>query len=114
MEIFKDIEGYEGLYQITSWGRVYSLRYKTFLIPEPTTKGYLRVYLYSKNGKRKHYKVHRLVANAFVTKVAGKDQVNHIDGNKANNSFTNLEWCTNEENASHRKFLKEIASVSSI
>lgn len=103
MEIFKDIEGYEG-YRISSWGKV---SYDGILInPQETKKGYLRVPLY-KNKKRKWFKVHRLVANAFIPNPYNKPQVNHKDGNKQNNSFTNLEWVTDEENKEHQKKMNE-------
>lgn len=118
LEIFREIEGYEH-YLVSSWGKVYSIEaarqiyrsegriYETAtrklreLTTEETPKGYLRVYLY-KNGKRKHHKVHRLVAHAFIPNPEHKSQVNHIDGNKKNNSVTNLEWVTDEENKLHR------------
>ena len=98
MEIFRDIKGYEGKYQITSWGRVFNVDKQKFIKLEMHDKGYLRVDLYDKSGKRKHHKVHRLVAKAFVENPNGLPQVNHIDGNPKNNSFTNLEWTTNKEN----------------
>ncbi len=105
MERYKDISGYEGRYQITSWGRVYYVDKDRFLKPEENEKGYLRVDLYDDSGKRKHHKVHRLVAKAFIKNPDGKPQVNHKDGNKQNNSVTNLEWVTNRENVDHRKSL---------
>lgn len=101
MEIYRDIEGYEGKYQITSWGRVYSVDKEKFLRQEETEKGYLRVDLFDDYGKRKHHKVHRLVAMAFIPNPDNKPQVNHKDGNKKNNSITNLEWVTDEENKEH-------------
>lgn len=105
MEKFKDVKGYEGLYQVTSWGRVYSVNKQKFVNPQLTVKGYARVDLYNENGKRKHCKVHRLVAKAFIRNPYGKDQVNHKDGNKLNNSVTNLEWVTDAENKLHQKQL---------
>ena len=98
LEIFKDIAGYDGKYQVTSWGRVYNVDSEKFLRMEETEKGYLRVDLYDSCGKRKHCKVHRLVAKAFIENPNGLPQVNHIDGNPKNNSFTNLEWTTDKEN----------------
>jgi hypothetical protein len=65
----------------------------------------LRVDLYNKNG-RKHCKIHRLVAEAFIPNPDGKPQINHIDGNNQNNSISNLEWVTNEENAYKAKELR--------
>ena len=113
MEIWRDIDGYKGLYQVSSWGRVRYLKNWFYdestvfpqepLRPEVTKKGYLRVDLYDADGRRKHKKVHRLVANAFIPNPDGKPQVNHKDGNKKNNSVTNLEWVTDKENKDHRK-----------
>jgi hypothetical protein len=101
LEIFRDVDGYEGKYQVTSWVRVYSVDTEKFLRTEETEKGYLRVDLYDASGKRKHCKVHRLVAKAFIKNPNGLPQVNHIDGNKENNDVSNLEWCTASENNKH-------------
>lgn len=103
MEKYKDIDGYNGRYQVTSWGRVYSVDKQRFIRQEETEKSYLRVDLVDENGKRKHHKVHRLVAKAFIQNPDNKEQVNHIDGNKHNNSITNLEWVTGSENKEHQK-----------
>lgn len=105
MEKYRDVAGYEGLYQVTSWGRVYSVGKNRFLKTETTDKGYLRVDLIDENGKRQHHKVHRLVAKAFIPNSHNKPQVNHKDGNKQNNSITNLEWVTDSENKEHQKQL---------
>lgn len=107
MEKFRDIEGYEGKYQVTSWGRVFNVDKQRFVYFEETEKSYLRVDLFDKDGKRTHHKVHRLVAKAFIPNPLSKPQVNHIDGNKHNNSVTNLEWVTNKENFDHRKMSYE-------
>ena len=98
-EIWKDIEGYEGLYQISNKGRVKSLKWgkERILKPGITSSGYLKVLL-CKNGMIKHIKIHRLVANAFITNPENKPQVNHKDENKFNNSVNNLEWSTAKEN----------------
>lgn len=106
MEIYKDIKGYKNRYQITSWGRVYSIESGRFLRNEKTQKGYCRVVLVAENGKKAHFRVHRLVAEAFIPNPDNKPQVNHIDGNKLNNSITNLEWVTNQENYEHYVALK--------
>lgn len=96
-EIFVDIEGYEGLYQVSNLGRVKSLNYnhtnQEKIIKFGENKdGYLLVSL-CKNGKSKTCKVHRLVANAFLENLNNLPQVNHIDENKTNNIVSNLEWC---------------------
>ena len=104
-EIWKDVEGYEGLYKVSSYGNVLSLKYcgsnrKHLLAQNPDHKGYLMVYL-SKRGKRKTFKVHRLVASAFIPNPNNLPQVNHKDGVRNNNSVDNLEWCDEFQNAQH-------------
>ena len=97
MEIFKDIVGYEGLYQVSNLGSVKSLNYNRtgregLLSPGVNTRGYLIVNL-CKNGEQKPFKVHRLVAQAFIPNPLNYPQINHKDENKTNNSVDNLEWC---------------------
>lgn len=93
----KDIKNYEGLYAITSCGKIYSYKRKVFLKPEKVWDGYLRVFLY-KDGIGKHYKVHRLVAETYIPNPENKPCVNHIDECKTNNALQNLEWVTHKEN----------------
>lgn len=97
MEIWKDIKGYEGLYQISNKGNVKG-RKGFILKPLPRKHGYLAVYLYKDGCPRRHISVHRLVADAFLENPEGKTEVNHIDENKQNNDVTNLEWVTHKEN----------------
>jgi hypothetical protein len=110
MEIWKDIKGYEGSYQVSSKGRVKALsrvvksRWGT---PKPLKEkeireivdalGYSRLSL-SKDGKVKTHKIHRLVAETFLI---GEGHINHIDGNKQNNHVSNLEFCTIKQNHNH-------------
>lgn len=108
----KDIKGYEGLYLISNRGRVLSLyQYKRNsgsgyyintreLKKSISTTGYEKVGL-TKNGRRKNYKIHRLVAKHFVANPFNRDVVNHIDGDYLNNNADNLEWCTTAENCIH-------------
>lgn len=117
MEIWKDVEGYEGLYQVSNLGNVRSLDRYTYrayrggkcgyhFYPGKTLKlttekdGYKTTTLYI-NGKGKIHKVHRLVASVFIDNPESKEFVNHKDGNKANNRVDNLEWVTAKENCVH-------------
>ena len=102
-EEFRDIKGYEGLYQVSNYGR-----YKSFIrcnghpiVPRImkvlySRKGYLTVHLFDK-----YLSCHRAVAQAFIPNPDNKPQINHIDLNKQNNKVNNLEWCTNKENQKH-------------
>ena len=96
-EEWKDIIGFEGLYQVSNLGRIKSLRDnhnnpREKILKPQLTKGYYWISLW-KNGKRKMYLIHRLVALAFIPNPMNLPQVNHIDENKTNNCADNLEWC---------------------
>jgi hypothetical protein len=103
-EIWKTIENYEGLYQVSNLGRVKSLPRNTtrgkILANRIDKKGYHYVSL-SKNGKEKPYSIHRLVALSFIENPEGKITVNHKNGIKADNNLLNLEWATRSENQIH-------------
>lgn len=96
--IWKEIKGFEGLYQVSNLGEIKSKR--KILKPFTTSNNYLKVKL-SKNSKTKDYFVHRLVAEAFVSNPNGFLQVNHIDENIQNNKFNNLEWCDHSYNQNY-------------
>lgn len=87
-------------YSVSTEGQVRNDITGKLLSPGTTGNGYQKVVLYSQ-GKRNEYSVHRLVALAFLDNPENKPQVNHIDGNKANNNLNNLEWCTVSENLVH-------------
>lgn len=95
MEIWKDIPGYEGLYQVSNYGRVKSFhgRVEKEKILQPYYKQKYAQILLIKDKKRKLARVHRLVAEAFIPNPDHKPQVNHKDENKRNNNVDNLEWC---------------------
>lgn len=101
-EVWRDIKDYEGLYQISSLGRVKSFKGKTskIMIGNTNNRGYYLVGL-RKDGKRKMFLRHRLVAQAFIPNPNNLPQVNHIDGNKSNNTLKNLEWVNQSENEKH-------------
>ena len=101
-EVWKDVVGYEGLYQVSNFGNVKSLNWKNTgtqkeLWLKPHNRGYYQVEL-AKDGKKKCFMVHRLVAVAFVSNPNGFPQVNHKDENKRNNCAENLEWCSQSYN----------------
>lgn len=98
--IWKDIEGYEGVYKVSSKGKIYSVRNKRNLKLNYKKNGYVYVELNYK-GKAKTYRVHRLVAKAFVYNAKNKPYVNHINGVKSDNYFNNLEWVSARENNIH-------------
>ena len=112
LEEWKDIKGYEGIYQVSNLGRIKSLPRKIsngtgfyvskekILKGHANAKGYIQVEL-RRNLKRRLILIHRIVAEHFIDNVYNKPQVNHIDGNKKNNKVYNLEWCTNGENQIH-------------
>ena len=112
-EIWKDIEGYEGWYEVSSYGRVRSVdRVVTYfngirhllkgrIMNLPKDKdGYLLCNL-SKNGKATMYRVHRLVAQTFIPNPDGLSIINHKDENPSNNHVSNLEWCTQTYNVNY-------------
>lgn len=127
VEIWKDIDGYIGIYQVSNMGNVRSLQREEFKCAQgyrvrkgvelklsQDQKGYLKVNL-CKNGKGRSRRVHRLVAEAFIDNPMHLPEINHIDEDKKNNVVSNLEWCTSSYNkmygngnVSRSKTLKEI------
>ena len=101
-EVWKDVKDYEGLYQISDKGRVKSLWFgkEKILKPGRDTCGYLQVNL-SKNGEKKTYQVHRLVAKSFLPNPDNLSEVNHKDENKENNIVENLEFCDRKYNINY-------------
>lgn len=108
-EIWRDIEGYEGLYQVSNYGNVKSLNYarhgyEQLLVPKCNNSGRLWVELRG-NGKPKQMLIHRLVGMSFIPNPNGFPQINHIDENPKNNCVENLEWCTAEYNNRYSRLL---------
>lgn len=116
-EMWSDIPGYEGRYQVSNHGCVRSLPYVRYqksshgtmmhkkysgkmMTPTDNGNGYLMICL-SDGGSRKSFYVHRLVADAFIPNPMRLPEINHIDYDKSNNDFLNLEWCTRLENIHH-------------
>ena len=105
----KDIKGYEGLYAVTSCGRVWSYKRQKFLTPSTNEKGYLYVSLY-KNGEHKRCRIHRLIAEAYLPNPNNLPQINHKDENKANNCLQNLEWCNAKYNTNYGTGIERAAN----
>ena len=101
-EIWRDVVGYEGDYQVSNFARVKSFKKGKIQIRkvEVDLNGYVHCGLH-KNGKTKHAFLHVLVAQAFISNLEGKTQVNHINGIKTDNRVENLEWVTPAENIAH-------------
>ena len=127
MEEWKDIEGYEGLYQVSNLGRVKSLvretpftnrwgqrvtrtRKEMIMRPKEQTNGYLTICL--RNCGTKWISVHRLVAQAFVENPDNKPQIDHIDGNKHNNCVENLHWVTAAENSANPLWVEHSKNIT--
>lgn len=119
-EIWKDVIGYDGLYQVSNLGRIktvyqgHALKNKEGILKplfsfnkKRNRIGYASVFLY-KNCVPKQSDVHRLVAKAFIPNPDNKPQVNHIDGNKLNNALDNLEWVTASENQKHSAKIRKL------
>lgn len=119
-EIWKDIRGYEGIYQISNLGNVkvldrkvfnskcYCVRQGRIFKNNKNGRGYINVRL-TKNGKSTNKSVHRLVAEAFITNPNNYKYINHKDENKQNNIVSNLEWCTpkyNQQYSRHKRCRK--------
>lgn len=119
-EVWEPIKNYEGLYEVSSLGRVRAISHLSwngkgyFMTKEKVLKprmkkwGYLSVAL-SKDNKAKEFKVHRLVANAFIPNPHQLPQVNHKDERKTNNCATNLEWCTAKYNSNYGSHPKNVS-----
>lgn len=108
-EVWKDIPGYEGIYQVSNLGRVKGLKRKSeagrnirekIMRTPKKSNGYLTVGLF-KEGKQKTKDVHRLVAETYIEANDAKNEVNHINGDKRDNRVTNLEWCDRSQNVKH-------------
>lgn len=112
-EIWKDVEEYEGLYQVSNLGRVKRVKTGRILKPLKHPHGYLNVGL-SKNGIVSNKTIHRLVAKAFIQNLENKPEVNHIDEEKTNNNVNNLEWSTRKENINHGTRTERMGKTRSI
>ena len=113
-ELWKQVPFFENCYEVSNFGNLRSLDrtikhktktnfYKGKDVNVGVSSNGYKSYVFYNNGYRKSHTIHRLVANLFIDNPNNKNQVNHIDGNKLNNHFSNLEWCTHQENSTHAK-----------
>lgn len=114
-EIWKPIAGFEGLYEVSNFGEVASLRFargsnRRLLKQSTNTWGYSQVTL-SKDKVKTNRTIHRLVAEAFIENPDNLPQINHIDENKGNNRSDNLEWCDSKKNINHGERNARVAST---
>ena len=127
-EIWKDIEGYEGIYQVSNLGRVRSLdrnvpnynaagyvgtkilRGKILKPHKMANNGYMEVHL-KRNGQGNHGRIHRLVAEAFIPNPGNLPEINHKDEDKTNNRADNLEWCDGQYNSNYGTRLIRISET---
>ena len=110
-EEWKPIPGYDGKYEVSSYGRVKSYKYNSdgrILSPGNNGSGYYFVYL-CKDGKAKQRTIHRLVAEAFIPNPSNFLEINHKDEDKGNNHVTNLEWCSRGYNLAYGTRLERIS-----
>lgn len=108
-EIWKDCKGYEGKYQVSNQGRVWSVAKQTYMTPYLENSGYYSLHLKAKNGKSKKEYIHRLVALAFKDNPHNYPEVHHIDANPLNNCADNLEWITHQSNLNQKERLEKIS-----
>lgn len=104
-EEWRAVSGYEGRYEISNYGRVKNVKLNHILKPLLVIGGYFRVDL-SSNNNVKHFRLHKLVAEAFIPNPNNLPQINHKDENKSNNRADNLEWCTAKYNANYGTAIK--------
>ena len=112
-EIWKDVKDYEGLYKISNLGNIRGMKSNKVLVLSSSPSGYKFIRLFKKS-KGKNYRIHRLVAEAFIPNIDNLPFINHKDENTENNCVDNLEWCTASYNINYGERNKKVANKVSI
>lgn len=108
LNIFEDLKDFEGLYQINREGKIWTSYYNKIMSPTDDN-GYLRICL-TKDGKRKFYRIHRLLAIQYIPNPDNLPEIDHIDRNKLNNDLSNLRWCDRTTNMNNQE--RSIANMT--
>jgi hypothetical protein len=108
MEEYRNVKWYESIYEVSNEGNIRSVKSGNILKGFTNPRGYTQINLF--NGIERTYYVHKLVAEAFLEKVEGKTEIDHINNDKSNNNVSNLRYCTHQENCRNKRMMSNNTS----